>query len=202
VVVAVWFYDDGNINQKKHYPNLLEITLATNSFTYEEVMFLKELLSNRYNEQFRIDTVKSRQGKNKGQLQFTIRAGNSATRTIAKDIEQANVLGMTRKSDRWNDPLVHLYDNFYEEGREFSSKQTELKIIDFILQNYNNENHIMSSELSNKLQISRELINKNLVRMRQVGAIIKCNDHVEGYIRGTYYRMNDTLLRQYKQDHF
>lgn len=82
-IIAIWFADDGSIRKIQ---NRYEITLATNSFSKQEVLFLIDKLYSIYKENFY--PCKQKTG-------FVISCSGRASKLIMKDIEP--FLFLTRK---------------------------------------------------------------------------------------------------------
>ena len=121
VIMMIWFCDDGNLHiENKPYTFL--ITFATNCFTRDEVYFLKDKLSDRYNEKFRVSKVSHKE-------QYILGAANDASRAILKDIDPLINGFMNRKSIVWRNKEARFYENIPKHH------SVERKIIDFILQN-------------------------------------------------------------------
>jgi hypothetical protein len=103
-IISTWFCDDGSICTWK-LPYRFKIELAVNCFTLDEVMFLIELLEDRYNEKFRLKTLAYRTP-----TQYNIRAYDAAARPMIEDMDKAFPQGMNRKR-LWDNPATRFYIN-------------------------------------------------------------------------------------------
>ena len=104
IIIATWILDDGHFEKMKNI-KVLKMHLATNSFSKDEVYFLKSLLDNRYNCKFTISKCTDKE-------QYTIIGANTASRLLLREIDSYipnNV--MCRKTSIWRNPEVHLYDD-------------------------------------------------------------------------------------------
>jgi hypothetical protein len=94
--IAIWFCDDGNVCHGKSR-HIFNITFATNSFSKDEVYFLRDKLTQRYNEKYIVSKT-----FNNGNEQYLLRAtNNNAARAILKDIDKHINGFMDRKTSIW-----------------------------------------------------------------------------------------------------
>jgi hypothetical protein len=94
LIAAVWFADDGYI--KHSGKSELILSLATDGFSYDDVVFLSSLLNKELNEEYNIFL----KGKSKnGKYQYVIQSSSSATYAFIKYImpELSNI-SMDRKN--------------------------------------------------------------------------------------------------------
>lgn len=126
-IIAIWFCDDGTIGTGSSN-NRLRVSFATNSFSKDEVYFLKDLLDDRYNENFttscRHDTEKE---------QYIIHGSDSAARTMIADIDPVFPIGMQRKR-LWDKPESCFYQDapIRRRSHEESSRERKAMVNDFI----------------------------------------------------------------------
>lgn len=109
-ILAIWVADDGCVSLRKN--GILNLNLATNSFSSSEVINLIDLLNERYNECFRLV-------KRGNKDQYMIEASDAATRAIIKEIDPIFPDSMSRKSDIWRSLEVGLLD---PNRKTFTSK--------------------------------------------------------------------------------
>jgi hypothetical protein len=123
-IIAIWFCDDGTISTSSN--NRFQISFATNSFTKDETHFLRDLLSNHYNEYFIVGSTSKKD-------QFIINGSDSAARTLLKDIDPVFPQGMQRKR-LWDDPTTCFYDNVpvRRESSIVSSESKRKKIVEYL----------------------------------------------------------------------
>lgn len=119
-IMAIWLCDDGNISIRGKYR--FEIRLFTNSFTKDEVLFLIDLLQNRYNENFDIRKLTDKE-------QHIIVAHDSACRALITDIDSVFPGGMQRKR-LWDNPSSCFYSN--QPPRIITPSEKEDQVWDFI----------------------------------------------------------------------
>lgn len=91
--IAIWFFDDGNLAYKN---NRFYGSFATNSFTKDEVYYLKSLLDNRYNVKFVLT--------NKIKDQYIIKGSDHQFRPLLSDIDKFSYF-LPRKSNIWKNNL-------------------------------------------------------------------------------------------------
>lgn len=109
VIIAVWACDDGNFSIT---PNKrLRIKLHTQGFSKEEVFFLKDLLNDRYNTNFKVQNPK--------EDKFIIVGHDHQTRLLLKDIDSVFPDSMNRKSIIWRDSFANFYEN---EPKQFKGR--------------------------------------------------------------------------------
>lgn len=96
--IAIWFFDDGTLKYKN---NRFVGSFATNSFTIDEVFYLKSLLDNRYNVKFTLN--------NKTKDQYIIRGSDHQFRPLLEDIDKYSYF-LPRKSNIWKDNLKNIID--------------------------------------------------------------------------------------------
>lgn len=92
-IIATWFCDDGTIKKSKN--GYFQISLATNSFTTDEVNFLACSLSERYQSRIGINKSKS------GTFQRVIHLSDYVARKMIADMDPFFPQGMERKR-KWN----------------------------------------------------------------------------------------------------
>jgi LAGLIDADG DNA endonuclease family len=124
-IIAIWFCDDGTITTSSS-DNRLKMSFATNSFTKDEVYFLRDLLDDRYNETFLVSELHK-----KGQ--YIIHCSDAAARTLIADIDPVFPQGMQRKR-LWDDPKTCFYENAPPKRRSHfaSSAEKRSKILEYI----------------------------------------------------------------------
>jgi hypothetical protein len=124
-IIAVWFCDDGTIGTSSS-ANRLKISFATNSFAKDEVIFLRDLLNDRYNEDWTIS-------KTNKEGQFTLHGSDSASRTLISDIDSVFPEGMQRKR-LWDRPESCFYANQPkpEMSRIRSVPMRQKQVLDFL----------------------------------------------------------------------
>lgn len=178
--IAIWLFDDGCIKRNN---NRLEISFYTNAFSFEEASYLKDLLSNRYNETFLISNIRN---------QYYIRGGDSCAVSIAQDIKDYFYL-LPRKSillqsrldcnmakTRSKDKLKIFNSLVYmNEKKEFSLNEIAEKF-DFY------KNNEISSTLYSLL---RRLIKINLItKANDLYFVNSLNEELVKYNK--YYELN------------
>lgn len=104
--LAVWFADDGCITTPNSKHRFL-LKLSTHGFSVEEVKFLCELLSNRYNEYFGLTL-----GKDKKPV---IYSADSGSREFLKEIDPVFPPGIERKI-KWRNSDNRFYKNQPEKS--------------------------------------------------------------------------------------
>jgi len=98
-LLCSWLMDDGHIELYGIKKNLVKLTFATDDFTKEDVEFLCSLLSERYNGCY-FSPIKNGLAKN-GRQRYVIKASNSATIELIRDIQELIPECMNRKFT-WN----------------------------------------------------------------------------------------------------
>lgn len=126
-IIAIWVCDDGMLNTNKSSSNRFQLSLATNSFSKDEVHFLCQLLNERYNENFLVrqaDKIKN---------QYLIKGADAATRTLISDIDLVFPQGMQRKRI-WDKPETCFYENAPAKrmSSALSSDNKRNKIIEYL----------------------------------------------------------------------
>lgn len=106
-IIAIWLADDGHVCYENGTFYKLKLQFATNSFTYDEVKFLSNQLSSRYNEFFKVKNVKY---KDKRSNQYVIEISDAGAVTLLRDINKYFPISMSRKSSIWLDDRVNLFD--------------------------------------------------------------------------------------------
>jgi len=91
--IAIWFFDDGNLTYKN---NRFGGKFSTNSFTKDEVYYLKCLLDNRYNVKFNLTKASNNQ--------YIISGSDHQFRPLLKDIDKFSYF-LLRKSNIWKSNL-------------------------------------------------------------------------------------------------
>jgi hypothetical protein len=99
LIIAIWACDDGNFSITKN--KRLRIVFHTQGFSKEEVIFLRDLLNDRYNIRFKI--------QNPEENKFIIVGHDHQTRILIKDIDSVFPNSMTRKSSVWRNNFAHFY---------------------------------------------------------------------------------------------
>lgn len=132
IIIAHWFADDGSIRYNK-LPYRFVIEFSTHGFTQDAVIFLADLLSNRYNEKFLV------RPKNKnGKIYYIIKAYDSACRAMISDID--TYFKMDRKR-LWDKEESRFYQNQPERQRS-------------MVDDFNNRKNILNSIIENKEEIT------------------------------------------------
>lgn len=90
-IISIWLADDGWIGIHHKKQNLLRTVFATNGFSILECEMLANLLSNKYNEKFKV--LKTSTHSN----QAVIACGHYATMIMYEDIKNAFPQSMQRK---------------------------------------------------------------------------------------------------------
>lgn len=103
--IATWFCDDGSVYCGKN-KYILNITFATNSFTKDEVYFLRDLLCKRYNETFYVSKT-----HNNGNEQYLLGSSNDGSRAVLNEIDPIINGFMKRKSLVWRSSEARFYKN-------------------------------------------------------------------------------------------
>ena len=99
--IAIWFADDGSILKTSN--TRLRIKFSTNSFSKDEVFFLKTKLDDLYNVKFLLH-------KHNGEKeQYTIEGHDHQAIELLKSIDKHFPDSMSRKSDVWRSGLVNIY---------------------------------------------------------------------------------------------
>lgn len=147
LVLLIWFLDDGTIANYKNKSNIIKIQLATNGFTYEEVCFLANLLSKRYNSNF-IPT--------KNDNKYGIRSALRGTIMYLREISSIFPECMSRKSDKWKH--IDIWNDKYIEndGKILKNIKLDYKISKYII-----ENNIVSFNLNDIANIYNMYVNSN-----------------------------------------
>lgn len=101
VSIAHWIADDGHVSYNK-LPYRFTLELSTHGFSQTEVIFLSNLLKNKYDEDFIVGP------KNKKKTYYVIKAYDSACRAVFKDIDC--YFKMYRKRI-WNKPESRFYND-------------------------------------------------------------------------------------------
>ena len=121
-IIAIWLADDGCISYERDTNYKLKIDFATNSFTYDEVKFLADQLSLRYNECFKIKNVK---WKDKRDNQYIIQISDGGAIVLLRDINDYFPASMSRKSNIWLNEKV----DFFNPNRELRPSRLKIKSI-------------------------------------------------------------------------
>jgi hypothetical protein len=121
-IIAIWLADDGHICYENDTHFKLKLTFATNSFTYDEVKFLADQLSSRYNEYFKIQSAK---WKDKRLNQYIIEISDGGAITLLRDINDYFPVSMSRKSNIWLDERVDIFN----QNRELRPSRLKIKSI-------------------------------------------------------------------------
>lgn len=106
LTIATWIADDGSIyigKDKKGniHPETLTLKLATDGFTKQDTLLLKEKLEVKYDFEWKIYQHKTGQ--------YTLHSTKSDnTKKILKDINEHFPPGMERKSNLWRSPKAKL----------------------------------------------------------------------------------------------
>ena len=100
-IIAIWVCDDAYIRTKNQ--KRLEIHIHTQGFSKNEVIFLIDLLNDRYNSRFRLEKVKNDK--------YIISGSDYSTRLLLKDIDPVFPKSMIRKSNIWRNEDVCFYAN-------------------------------------------------------------------------------------------
>ncbi len=101
LIMLIWFLDDGSISRSKS--GNMTIKFSTHGFSFEENIFLKFLLEQKYRETFYL---------NKDNGKYFIRGNSGATNAIIDDIKDIYLSCMNRKAI-WNNSykaVIHSYD--------------------------------------------------------------------------------------------
>jgi len=99
LILSIWFSDDGCVIRQGL--NSLTLKLSTENFSYDDILFLKKSLVNRFGVNFPIYK------KGKG---FIIKASSKAAFLFLKEIQDfIKVNGMKRKYDIWKDYNLDVY---------------------------------------------------------------------------------------------
>lgn len=114
LIIAIWACDDGSFSITKN--KRLRLKFHTQGFSKEEVLFLKELLNDRYNIKFKIQEPTKNQ--------FIIVGHDHQTRILLKDIDSVFPKSMNRKSDIWRNDFANFYKN---EPKQFSGYKLKEK---------------------------------------------------------------------------
>jgi hypothetical protein len=128
-IIATWLCDDGYIRTLEGKKHRFQINFSTDSFTKTEVLFLCDLLSDRYNEAFVIEKHTEKR--------FKIRSSSdTAARELIKDIDKSFPEGMQRKR-LWDDPDARFYSNppTKTTGLKILKAGRDKEIINFISKN-------------------------------------------------------------------
>lgn len=112
MIIAIWACDDGNfsITETKR----LRIKLHTQGFSKDEVMFLKNLLDDRYNTKFKV--------QNPIDNKYIIVGHDHQSRILLKDIDSVFPESMFRKSDIWRNENANFY---YNEPKQYSGHKSK-----------------------------------------------------------------------------
>jgi hypothetical protein len=121
-IIAIWLADDGCISYERNTNYKLKIDFATNSFTYDEIKFLADQLSLRYNECFKIKNVK---WKDKRANQYIIQISDGGAIVLLRDINDYFPASMSRKSNIWLNEKV----DFFNPNRELRPSRLKIKSI-------------------------------------------------------------------------
>ena len=121
-IIAIWLADDGHICYENDTHYKLKLTFATNSFAYDEVKFLANQLSSRYNEFFNIKNVK---WQDKRVEQYVIEISDGGAITLLRDINNYFPASMSRKSNIWLDERV----GFFNPNRKLRPSRLKIKSI-------------------------------------------------------------------------
>jgi hypothetical protein len=134
LTIAVWLADDGHVSARPMGKNgriPLRAGFATNSFSEEEVYFLRDKLNDRYNVLFNVSSPKVN-----GKKQFTINGNDHATRPLLQDIDPVFMPCMSRKSDKWRlNPDWSLSSKSTSKNINQNFNNLKIKIINSILSN-------------------------------------------------------------------
>jgi len=130
-IIAIWFCDDGSIGTSSSEFRF-DISFATNSFSKDEVYFLRHLLNDRYNEHFTVSCRISHDVAHKKE-QYVIYGSDSATRALISDIDPVFPSGMQRKR-LWDNPKTRFYENtpIKRRSHSLSSAEKRAKITEYI----------------------------------------------------------------------
>jgi hypothetical protein len=96
LICAIWFCDDGSITLKN---NKRRISLYTDSFVKDDVLFLKNLIKKYLDIDFSISRKNSMKDISKGFYLYIDHKDNIMK--FVKYIQDVFPIGMSRKSDRW-----------------------------------------------------------------------------------------------------
>lgn len=110
-IIAHWICDDGWVGKNK-VDYRFQFDISTDGFTKDEVHFLAELMSKRYNENI---FAQKWTRKETGKDYYKLRAYDSACRAIIGDMDQ--FFKMDRKR-MWDDPISRYYINVPERQME------------------------------------------------------------------------------------
>ena len=179
-IIATWFCDDGTI--KKSANGYLEISLATNSFSLNEVNFLARLLSERY--QSRIGINKSSSEKD----QQVLHLSDYAARKMVMDMDPFFPQGMERKR-KWSNGFA---EKCYYSTVE-SSEEKRNKVEQFIKEN---DSFLLTdlakyldwkfTRSNGSIELDTQNCKRYLKKYIQDG-IIKENPRSESYKKGLSY---------------
>ncbi len=120
-IIGIWFCDDGCISSTSS--KRFRISFATNSFSKDEVYFLRDLLNARYNENFIIYKYKTVE-------QYIISGADSASRALICDIDPVFPEGMDRKK-KWGIEFFEEAPKKYK-SYQLSAQEKKKQIIEFI----------------------------------------------------------------------
>jgi LAGLIDADG DNA endonuclease family len=188
-IIANWICDDGYIQNSGDSHHRFIINIATQSFTKDEVYFLAELLSKRYNEYFRPED--HREG------QFIIRSSSdTAARALITDIDKVFPVEMKRKR-LWDHPEARFYSNQPKEttALHIFVEDKNKRIAEYCSTNFcftatQLSKHLDWTSMSHgKLKTTRVLLNylDKLISKNYITKILV----QEGNIRQYYYTVSE-----------
>lgn len=189
-IVAGWFCDDAHIKNTLDSHCRFIINFATQGFTKEEVYFLAELLSKKYNEYFRPQ-------KFNDDGQYTINSSSdTSARALLYDIDKVFPSGMERKQI-WKHPEARFYSDQPKEttALHIFVEDKNKKIAEYCNSNYNFTATELSKYLNwtsmshGKLKTTRVLLNY-LDKLIDNGYITKILAQ-EGNIRQYHYSVSE-----------
>lgn len=155
LMLAIWFLDDGHIEKRRLS---LKTLFATNSFTKEDVIFLRDKLNTFLDAKFTISRVSS------VKKQYVICGSNDASKKLFRIIDSVIPTGtMDRKTFIWRDSINRLYEDveFVGENR-VNSKLTNEKVL--AIRNEYSSTSTSYLELANKYDVCFQTIGQIITR--------------------------------------
>lgn len=139
LIIAAWVGDDGAVSTSYSKNKRLRIVLHTQGFPEDDVLFLRELLNNRYNTNFTV------QKPERGSL--IIAGANEQSCLLLKDIDSVFPESMSRKSNVWRNNDSFLGKLPPTKPRSLGFKQIQIILIKKML----NEKYFSIYSLSKDL---------------------------------------------------
>jgi len=179
--IAIWFFDDGTLSYNKRFKG----SFATNSFSKDEVYYLKTLLDDRYNVKFNLANKNN---------QYIIQGFDHQFQPLLEDIDKYSYF-LPRKSNIWKNRLSRSNtksNNCIEKSILILEKMIELKSFNKLdlakslnLIYCSKKGNQIDSTLNNK--IKKYLFEGKIVKKNDLLHVIDLSNELERYLEKKKY---------------